>query len=851
MRLMYTRTSSFPRLPFPSTPVLVVVHRVDQRLLRLKHCCAYTLTIALHYASQRQAPCLIRSHKRSTKDQDTTNRIDRRDIMNDGWDDDIDLSQDVDGSGDGWGDDDDLNLDLELTSNKESNEADGWGDDDLNFDDDSLDPASTNPIHPPPPPPKQSDPVPSSQSVEADGWSDEDADDDLLNFDDGFNSETKHIPAAATLPSNTTTVPNDGWGDGVDDALNSDDEEQDLQTSFKEPQENDNRVYQTVQSGWESDDDFFGDDDDLIQPTSSTATIAVNPKREQLFRDLNDYVSSLDRMLSSINAVLDYEYNTPQKATELANYYKSRENLAEYTRSKEISRMDYRVVLPNGDVVMDKQQIASRYMPNESLLARCSNQSLLADLLQVISGKDLLVRPQFMAICVAHACKFTIHLADGVVDCACQLHLSMPKADGQRLNIANIHVSIVFAPDQPMVQYRVSAIDVLLKDYGSLVSTADFLMECQGDELAGEVLDAPADVYRDQFLSNSQKFFAQSTIGMKSALQEMESVVNFQQKLNLVRKLIPDTDALLAAEQEAAAMARGHENRPEPRGPSRAHQVGPPAEPGNRPTSILGGLVRSGWSKLANSVNLPDDDPEIYGHHAPPSSLNRRDEAPSHAQPAKVVQSVDLSRGFPRPPPSPAVPSKQNTKPADLAEAYPRGPPRPATPGKESQRGDTGNVFTRPLPSSAQRKTEDRNDGSFPRPPPRKIEQSKAIQDVDLSKGFPRPPPSPMPQQHPPIAPPTSRREGSEVSENVEDGWNDDSLDDGRTQLFDEQPLETKVETSEATAESSQPFAPQKETEEPFPTQADEDFVYNPEDDIVPTLKRWVNPRPHRPYVVW
>jgi hypothetical protein len=798
--------------------------------------------------------------------------------MDDGWDDDdeIDLSQDADGSGDVCGDDGNLNFDQGPTSSKETYEADGWGDDDddLNFEnDDALNPVSSNPPPPPPlPPPQPSQPEP---SVHADGWSDGEGEDDLLNFDDGFDDESKTTPPAdTTLAANSPTGPEDGWGDEEDDDLNFDDEDENLNmntTKYEPP--NNNKVNQSVQSGWGSDDDFFGDDDDLVQTTRNDSHM-MNPKREQLLRELKDYVNSLDRMLSSINAVLEYEYNTPQKAMELADYYRTRENLAEYTRSKEISRMDYRVVLPNGDVVMDKQQIAANFLPNESLVARCSNQSLLADVLQVITGKDLLVRPQFMAICVAHACKFTIHLGDGLVDCACQLRLSMPKADGQPLNIANIHVSIVFAPDQPMIQYRVNAIDVLLEDYGTLSSTADFLMECQTDELVEEDLQhAPADIYRDQFLANSQKFFAQSTIGMKSAWQEMESVVNIQQKFKFFKQFIPNTDAMLAAEQEAMELARAREQQQQQHGlfpppAQHARSLPPPADQTNRPQSILGGLVRSGWGKLANSVHIPDDDPAIYGQEAPPFSLYHRDEPPrgpqqqhqvnlsqgfrrpppSPAPPQKKEQQVNLSSGFPRSPPHQAMPRKQKNQPVDLSKGFPRPPSSPGPPKKkEPQQVELSKSFPRPPPSPMQPKKEG--------PPPSLMEPRKEEQEVDLSKGFPRSSPSPMQQQRPPTAPPTSRSDVSESLDNMQDGWQDDSLDDDVLDLLDEQSPEKKIETSE-TVESSQIPAQQSAMEEvsslqaTFPEPVDKDFVYNPEDDIIPTLKRWVNPRPHRPYVV-
>eukprot|EP00980_Cylindrotheca_fusiformis_P005014 scaffold1062_cov130-Cylindrotheca_fusiformis.AAC.20 len=803
--------------------------------------------------------------------------------MNDGWDDDLDLSQGVDEPGDGWGDEGDLSLDLDQSSSRPSLGADGWDDDDLNLDDvDALEPVLNTPAPPPPPPPlKPSKPAQPATLVEADGWSDDEVDDDLLDTDSGQNNRGAELTAAVD-----PKTPDDGWNDELDDVLGFDGEDEDLNLNSKTKPLSAPNQKGSQGVGWESDDDFFGDDDEILQTTQSDR-IVVNPKREKLLKDLIDYVSSLDRMLSSVNAVLEYEYNTPQKARELAGYYQSREKLAEYTRSKEISRMDYRVVLPDGDVVMDKQDIAQNYMPNESLVSRCSNQSILADLLQVITDKDLLVRPQFMAICVAHTCKFTIHLGDGVVDCACQLHLSVPKADGQRLNIAHVHVSVVFAPYRPMIQYRVNAIDVLLEEYSALESTADFLMECQMDELIDESLQhAPADVYRDQFLVNSQKFFAQSTMGMKSALQEMESVVNFQQKLKMVKRFIPDTDALLAAEQEAVELARAQEyqRRQQQQQRGALHyqmQQPPPTDTENRPKSILGGLVRSGWTKLAKSVNIPDDDPDIYGHAAPPPSFYNRDESAkgrvqnqqlnrsggpnrpfsTPAPPLKTEQLADLSSGFPRPPPSPAVLQREKSQKVDLSKGFPRGPPSPS-PSKKKETLPYGlsKGFPRPPPSpmQPQKQKEHRElSGAAETSQNQMVAKTEKQEVAQLSKGVPRPPPNPPQRPFAAPATPISTGSTSKADGNPDDGWDDDGLDDGGLDLLDEEAPETNAVPSKPM--ESNKTTPQRDTKEDMSLPAlvdddsdyDEEFEYNPEDDIIPTRKRWVNPRPHRPYVVW
>ena len=427
------------------------------------------------------------------------------------------------------------------------------------------------------------------------------------------------------------------------------------------------------QVGWEDDEDLFGDSGDQLN--------------SKMIDDISKYVKSLDRMLSSINAVLEFEYNTKKKADELVEYYMCRPQLAEYTRTKELQRMNYKVVLPHGHVETNKDRIlADNLLPDKSIVSRAANQSLLADLLMVITGNDLIVQPQFFAICVATWCQFTIHVADNgadMVDCRAQLSLSLPTEVGDRLDIAQVSVSAIFSPSNRMIEFKVQKIDVLLEDFSQLVGVAEFLKAMGGHSEDHEEQELSADIYRDAFLENSQRLLSLSSKGMKSALMQMDSVVNIKGKLERISNFIPGNDQLQAAEEEARAYAENMKKRssrpPPPPRPSissfilgadqllaaeeeakaYAENMKRPfiprtgqllaAEQGakviaqqqqpnhsfprplqdpsvsdfesksniqinaeSRPTSILGGFVRSGWKTLAKSV-VPDDDPAIYG----------------------------------------------------------------------------------------------------------------------------------------------------------------------------------------------------------------------------------------------
>jgi hypothetical protein len=635
-------------------------------------------------------------------------------------------------------------------------------------------------------------PVSASPPAGGDGWEE---DDDDLNFDD------------------------DGWGDNTDEILN---EEQGPVAS--------------------------------IQPVPEHAA----PPNQRIISELQDYVSSLNRMLSSINAVLEFEYNTLEKAYELVEYYSSRPQLAQYTITKELQRMSYQVILPHGHVETDKDQIiAKNLLPGQSLVSRAANQSLLADLLHVITGHDLIVRPQYLAICVASWCQFTIHLGDegqDLVQCQAKLNLSFPTEQGDRLDVAAVHVAVVFAPGQPMVEYKVRKIELLLQDFSLLSGTAEFLAAMEGhlDEVPGHLESermqhAPADIFRDQFLENSQRLFSQSKLGMKSALQQVDSVINVRGKIKAISSFIPATDTMLAAEQEAMDLAEARRQemerrwqdeplhhrpptneaqalshlfpRPPPPPPPTQQPPQNSQEAANRPKSILGSL----FGTIANSVNIPeDDDPVIYGaapsiQAAPePPHFYRKEEPTPGQQPFGTLN------------PNPAVPQveapvlyrkEEPTQPAAVPQPY----------RKEEQSALT----------------------TAPKPPP---------------------PPPPKPMQAPPIVmnkqarpsihhgstpghafvPTHPRSEVSNDPEAVqehhvaEDGWDENAVFDELNNEFGDDLDDTEGAGNAAKVKATAGVEDgwdSVEMSEASTVQKDAD------DDTIPTRKRWLNPRPNRPYL--
>ncbi|KAG7370779.1 hypothetical protein IV203_019349 [Nitzschia inconspicua] len=680
---------------------------------------------------------------------------------------------------DGWDDDDDIDLDLTTIQEDATDE---------------------NPL------PQQIYKTDMVTAV-ADGW-----DDFGDNIDDKDNSQEENIgfPEAAPVTVPEPSPPNAQLPGSPADKEGWDEDEEDL--NFDD-------------DGWGADDTAAIDEgiEEVASQTLPDFPTSIQPpslpQDNYLFQELDNYVRSLDRMASSINAILEFEYNTTEKAQELEDYYASRPQLAEYTISKELQRMNYQVVLPHGHVETDKKQIIEQnLLPEELLVSRAANQSLLADLLHVITGPDLIVRPQYLATCVAHWCQFTVHIGDGqdLVQCQAKLRLSLPTVEqGDRLDIAEVGVAVVFAPSQPMVEYKVHRIDVLLQDPSQLQGSVQFLAAMEGhwDEMPEiaenqRLQNAPADIFRDQFLVNSQRFLSQSTQGMKSALDQVDSVINVRGKLQAISNFIPATDTLLEAEREAMELAEARQRemmqrqqqqqqpanaffpRPHQESQGRPMQV----EAANRPKSILGSLIGA----VAQSVALHEEDEAvIYGAVAP-------QQRPAHFQRNDAKIHYDMSSTS-----ETAFPKlyKEEGRPNEVEETVP--------------------------PPTLYRK-----------------EESHRKQPLNEDKPFrpyeeePQLPVATMPFE------PLHDDYFQQEEEVVADGWDDDDPLENIIEGEGEVNTETALLTTQQSNTNNDQGKGDTRSEDGWHDVDAADVVVDTYDaDIIPTRKRWLNPRPNRPYL--
>ncbi|GAX14843.1 hypothetical protein FisN_29Lh051 [Fistulifera solaris] len=424
-----------------------------------------------------------------------------------------------------------------------------------------------------------------------DGWDD---DDDIHLDDDSnvngwgdddffFQEEEEEVNAASPIQDNQPTKNNDGWGDDLD---NLDEMEEDPVSDYS--------LKHKIKQHWEQ----------------------------------------LEHLKASLNAILQSEYNTPDKAQELIHYYSQRPALRDYTIHKELPRMQYTLIKEDGDVVEDLEEMAALLQHDPTLISHCANQSLLADLLQVCTGPDLLIRPQFLASAVADHVQFRLDLAAAVVQVFATLTVSLPTEQG-RWSLATVQVQVVFGchAQQPFVEYHIRSIqrNSTTNELEACVRFLSSHMEDLQDHSVAPEQPPSGNHFRDLFLQQSQAVWAQSATGLRSAWKDMDSVTGLSQKLP---RFLPN-DVLLEATAESEQQQQ-------------VQQV-------QRPSSILGGFVRTGLTKLAQSVALPDEDPSLYTDvmmlppvPIPPpnssNSLHRLTEGSQHARQTSFSGSNPLDR---------------------------------------------------------------------------------------------------------------------------------------------------------------------------------------------------------------
>ena len=199
--------------------------------------------------------------------------------------------------------------------------------------------------------------------------------------------------------------------------------------------------------------------------------------------DLRQYVQLFQpesSIVTTINTMLDDQYNTSEAAAELCGYYRDRPNLKAYTLLTEVPRLSYAVISSDGKYLLSSGDIQDFFLKKEmatclnhneqceveELLLRASNQSLFADALAAITGDGLIVQPhKFRATALARTCQFTIDLRPDTwrrrkhVEATCDFDVCVPLSMEKKLHLASVKLSLFFSPSspdkEPLLRYRV------------------------------------------------------------------------------------------------------------------------------------------------------------------------------------------------------------------------------------------------------------------------------------------------------------------------------------------------------------------------------------------------------------
>jgi len=832
---------------------------------------------------------------------------------------------------------------------------DGWGDDvdelDLDFDDDddAGDGGAAAAVAAPPTAaapaaagweaqksyPAATAVSPSPLPPDDEGWGDDelDLDSDSDDVDGGGDKkeneqqEKQQVQGCGTITTSLTAAPplpleqqltgesgaaGDGWGEDWDFDEDDVPEEEEEEKEYVEEPKPEHVEEQAAQDGWDDELAFDDDDEDdaaLSSPQPQQQRFVVPPPERQmsnyqhkLSQDLESYVLSLPRLSSSIQAVLEAEYNTPEKALELFDYYVQRPGLTRYTLEKELPRMEYSLYENGRHVTDDKAEIARRmYQLAEAdeqqqqrqqfpgppcVLPRCANQSLVADLLQVCTGPDRLIRPQFMATAAADACRFRLHLSPQyVVQAQSHLSLSLPTDRG-RWKVADVLVEVLFvcgSPDQPpYVEFRVVGVQLATgPDHPEWRSQLDGVAEMVSHihpEDDGAFGESPFQQqqqqmnFRDAFLEQTQSISVATVQGMHSAWKEFDSVAGLSKKLGGMPGFLPD-DVL----QAAADVTHNHSPIPQQQ----------------RPSSILGGFFRSGITKLAQKVTLPDENPGLYQQWNDPS---RR-----HSRESQGATSAFEQGTFPRP----EVGLASQQQEPSISQQHQQGPNRhspSAAPAEipklyrdETARAAEPDGVRR---SSAPNALPTQQQGAIPK-------FYRTEEDIRRDSAPPRVEDSTVPHAETPGTVPSDSSPDGLEGPVVQDGWGDDidglsdpAVDDG----WDDEDIDELIESKESDSKgvddgveapirpaidglanygrdtkitpsraepmrspttrdesSPQPLPSTKQWSPPRRTHTAADgenlllleelaiahnWTYDPDTDIIPTRIRWTNPRP-------
>ena len=450
----------------------------------------------------------------------------------------------------------------------------------------------------------------------------------------------------------------DGWGDeSVVDGW-GDDEELDVSLDVDSNPEDEKAAGDDDENAWDDDDLNFNDEDagfndelDSSQPTvnvgestlllpSGSSDHGINDTTVE--KTLKAYIYDLGNgtLLNKTNQILGSSLNCREEALELCRYYHDRPQLRDYTLNTEVPRMDYQVMISDEVVLTETVEIQKHFSDYpiddlvDDMLLRSSNQSLLADIFQIITGPDLIIRNQFLATAVATTCRFVIDMRRSNqpqrhLQADCQMIISVPSGESyqSKLNLSSLRLLIHFCPEpaSPSIKYEIVSIRPLLNP---LVQSDETQIRLAAETLEEHTFNDPSlSMKTSPSNANTRDNFIQSIMstqsGFKSALKDIDNVINVSSKLNILKSVtaalprLPTADDIMDAsgvEDKVLPKKSNHDTNFRTHGKvqGQAHTettesiISDVNAPLSRPKPIVGGLFLSGIERLAKAAALTD-----------------------------------------------------------------------------------------------------------------------------------------------------------------------------------------------------------------------------------------------------
>jgi hypothetical protein len=275
---------------------------------------------------------------------------------------------------------------------------------------------------------------------------------------------------------------------------------------------------------------------------------------------------------------------------------------------------------------------------------------------------------QFMSTAIATYCHFTMDISISTVHVVTHFNLSLPmqhssssssssssnnNSHQERWNIGQIHATVLFhcpvgPTEVPRVEFRlvdfipfvvptdpewgdhIRQCAAMLQELQLPDDSHEWMMPPSSSSSSSSVPTTPAAAvfgghssgmhgnFRDAFVQRQllSVVTTDAVHGMKSAWQDLDTATGLVTKFKNLPFLLPSVVPMEYDDDDDDDPDTKHSTRQPvmPHKNTSSYQTGPPPPPPrpppskSRPTSILGGLVRS----IAQSVTLPEEDPNMY-----------------------------------------------------------------------------------------------------------------------------------------------------------------------------------------------------------------------------------------------